>query len=873
MSSGKHERWTTDTVVWTMPVVPEAYERYPLTDQEKEALRRYPAARIASVERAACRQALHRLIQPVHDISKLRHPTDGGKQSRSAVIAFLIREMDTRQAAFWQWSMDDWVEVLSVTQGRKPAYFTSRPALIDLAYLLCGFDRLYAIGRLDWLPMAYAIFGRELVDTQIQQLSGYLQGSGGFGYSSTRDAADRWQRVISTVMLTCRSPHFEGLTREHLMTIAEHVDNYTSTVMRNKCALALERMGIFEREDLPQRQQPDLHQQPEQGEISPVWYAWCLAWRDLAVGEFAPGRLNYLAHLLAAGRWLAKHHPEIVSPDQWTEELALTYRAALSEERIGQYAGPTAQQILKAKGAFGKPLGHRSIQARLIALRRFFSDLQKRPHSVQGEPARKLPLHFSPHISFTVPDATRRAIEDVEPRDIDLAIWRKLAGAAARLSETDLSRSHQYPLSLYRAVALLWITTARRPNELQRLRLDCVRREWDHEMLDEDGLPLERGEDMLASETGKTVCYLRIPTTKYGGEFWIWVPHYTADAIDDWKKDRGMANEALYDAKDRAFADLLFCHRGKPLGGQFLNEHLIPLLCRAAGNIPPVDAKGRFTGHRGRSTRITLLRRCGMDLDDLAEYAGHKNTATIRHYARTDPLQLHRKIAKADALSQVIEGLIDVQAASRGHPSVRWLLGYDADGLPQFCGLPAHQTCPHRMDCPHCGLFIGGEKARLLSESEHVQPIWTEIPMTPPQQLLCEGQKEAALRELERLKDIPPPVPPSAAFLSNPLGLGEQRLEELAKEGSADAFAQLLMVADALRESLRDDARQGKDGRNVVVKRFRERLAQVTSLVVQCQMTMSSPLHENHSDRQQTGGLSKEMLEELVERSSSFQQG
>jgi integrase len=849
MSKSDHAGGRESISLWAMPVVPEIYERYPLTEQEKKALRSYLAARIASVERAACCQALHRLIQPVYDISKLRHPTDGGKQSRSAVVAFLIREMDTRQAAFWQWSTDDWVEVLSVTRERKPAYFTSRPALIDLAYLFCGFDRLYAIGRLDWLPMAYAIFGRELVDTQIQQLSGYLQGSQGFGYSSTRDAADRWQRVISTVMLTCRSPYFEGLTREHLMTIAENVDNYTSTVIRNRCALALERMGILEREDLPQRQQPDLHRQPEQGDLSPVWYAWCLAWRDLAVGEFAPGRSNYLAHLLAAGRWLAKHHPEIVSPDQWTEELALTYRAALSEECIGQYAGPTAQQILKAKGVFGKPLGHRSIQARLIALRRFFSDLQKRPHSVQGEPTRKIPLRFSPHISFTVPDATRRAIEDVEPRDIDLVIWRKLAGSAARLSENDLSRSHQYPLSLYRAVALLWITTARRPNELQRLRLDCVRREWDHEMIDEDGLPLEPGEDILKSETGKTVCYLRIPTNKYGGEFWIWIPQYTADAIDAWKKDRGMANEALYDAKDRAFADLLFCHRGKPLGGQFLNEHLIPLLCKAAGNIPSTDAKGRFTGHRGRSTRITLLRRCGMDLDDLAEYAGHKNTATIRHYARTDPLQLHRKIAKADALSHIIEGLIDVDAASRGEPSVRWFLGYDADGLPQFCGLPAHQTCPHRMDCPHCGLFIGGEKAKLLSESEHVQPIWAEIPMTQPQQLLCEGQKEAASRELERLKDVSTPLPPSAAFLTNPLGLSEQRLEELAREGTADAFTQLTMVAQALQESLREYERQGKDGRNVVVKQFRKRLAKVTSFIAQCRRTTSDSPQRNSSDQ------------------------
>ncbi len=546
MSSIDHkEHAAGNTLAWVMPIVPEAYERHALTFQEKEALKDYLAARMASVERAICRQALSRLLQPVYDIWMLRHKIDTGNRGVNSVIAFLISEMDTRHTAFWQWSRDDWVEVLSVTPLRKPSYFTTRPTLIDMAYLLCDFDRLYAIGRLDWLPMANAIFGRELVDTQIQQLSGYLQGPQGFGYSSTRDAADRWQRVISTVMLICRSPHFQGLTREHLMTIAENVDNYTSTVIRNRCALALERVGILDREDLPQRQQPDLYRQPEQGDLSPVWYAWCLAWRDLAIGEFAPGRMNYLPHLLAAGRWLAKHHPEIVSPEQWTEELALAYRAALSQEHIGQYAGPTAQLRLKAKGFFGKPLGHRTIVARLIALRRFFSDLQKRPHSVQGQPARKIPLRFSPHISFMVPAATLRAIEDVEPRDIDLTIWRKLAGAAARLSEADLSRSHQYPLSLYRVVALLWITTARRPNELQRLRLDCVRREWDHEMIDEDGLPLESGEDILEPEAGKTVCYLRIPTNKYGGEFWIWIPQYTADAIDAWKKDRGMANEAL----------------------------------------------------------------------------------------------------------------------------------------------------------------------------------------------------------------------------------------------------------------------------------------------------------------------------------------
>jgi len=47
---------------------------------------------------------------------------------------------------------------------------------------------------------------------------------------------------------------------------------------------------------------------------------------------------------------------------------------------------------------------------------------------------------------------------------------------------------------------------------------------------------------------------------------------------------------------------------------------------------------------------------------------------------------------------------------------------YDADGTPQFCGLPAHHTCPHRMDCPRCGLFIGGETVEGSESRELVEP-------------------------------------------------------------------------------------------------------------------------------------------------------
>lgn len=89
-----------------------------------------------------------------------------------------------------------------------------------------------------------------------------------------------------------------------------------------------------------------------------------------------------------------------------------------------------------------------------------------------------------------------------------------------------------------------------------------------------------------------------------------------------------------------------------------------------------------------------MLHACGLELEDLAAYAIHKDSQTIKKYARRNPIHLHRRVARADTLSTVIEGLYDPEAAARGALSVRWFLGYDADGAPQFCGLPAHHPAP-----------------------------------------------------------------------------------------------------------------------------------------------------------------------------------
>src|SRR3989442_11020570 len=91
---------------------------------------------------------------------------------------------------------------------------------------------------------------------------------------------------------------------------------------------------------------------------------------------------------------------------------------------------------------------------------------------------------------------------------------------------------------------------------------------------------------------------------------------------------------------------MLLGRRLKSSNGRDSVFGIIPVLCAKAG-VDMQDAKGRITGHRGRSTRLTLLRRNGVNLEDLAEYAGHADSRTIRRYARQDPLQLHRIIRDA----------------------------------------------------------------------------------------------------------------------------------------------------------------------------------------------------------------------------------
>ena len=786
-------------------------------------------APVNSLARRRAEATLARLAQPLHDVYRLRR-AEASTRPRATRVMFA--QMHRRGTAFWQWSAQEWCAVVGVTaesfeaaNGLPQLRNGLRPHLLDVAYLLCGFEQFGPIWTATaFHPMARVVFGADVLDEQIARLDAVLAND---GYASGHVSVKQRHQALAFLLLLNRSPWLDDLCWAALERAASTASARAASIILGKIARALVRLGILAPSADAAARDP-FPVGPSDG-VPNEWYAWYRAWRATGSRGLAPRvARHYGGYVLYAGRWLARRHPDVVSPEQWTEELALAMRTAVLEETNDVFISASGRRDLQRRGQTGQRLSYAAISQFLAALRRFFRDLQTKAHAVDGAPARRIPRRFDPREALATPEHVEKALAGSEPRDIALPIWQRLAIQAARLTETDLGPTPWWPFSAVQALALLWVSTARRPNELLRLRVDCVRTQWEPEMRDESGDRLPSGTEVVGEEHGAKVSYLHIPSSKYGGPGWIWIPKYTADAIARWQAERGQTRSALFDQKDREFAQLLFVHRGKGMGLPFLNRRLIPLLCDTAG-VAPRDAEGAYTAHRGRSARISMLHACGLELEDLAAYAIHKNTETIKKYARRNPIHLHRRVAQADTLSTVIKGLYDPEAAAQGAPSVRWFLRYDADGTPQFCGLPAHHTCPHRMDCLRCGLFIGGEQARLVHDAPNLLRVTAEVPMTEVQRLLDQGQREAAARALEACKQVPPPVPPSVAFLSNPAGLSDARLKELADLATEDARAQLKLVRDDLLTTLAEQ--HGKDGRNVALTALRKRLAFVQGLI------------------------------------------
>jgi len=684
---------------------------------------------------------------------------------------------------------------------------------MDAAYLLGGVTDLTAVGQTRYAAyLAAGIFGAERIEDAYARVAAVLVGPQGWGYSDGAVVLDTLRHVLSLLFLLNRSPYLEDLSSDLLRYAAERV-NLATRQRLPKVAHVLQHLGIIDRPaDVPAR----LVSLIDTAGIATEWVAWCEAWRARDTRLSPRRRRTVFGQMLCVGRWLADAHPDIVSPEQWDEDLALEYVSYICTARIGDHLTADAAAQLRRRDLAGRQLSPRSIEAKLGYVRRFFTDLQDRPHRVGDHPARTIAIRFRPERTLDTPAHIQRLIQP-DPRDIDPQVWYKLTYAAATLTDEDLRETIvHYPLSFHRAVALLWVTAARRLNELRRLRVGCVRRTWEPGMVAEDGTAIAQEEHLS---------YLHIPSNKTRGPFWVWIPEYTADAIEAWERERPVGQPKRVDPKDGSLVDFLFCSRNMTMSDRFLNGSLIPLLC-AKGGVPERDARGAITSHRGRSTIATMLRRRGISLDDIADYLGHANSNTVRSYARTDPVQFARTIKRANELDRLVDVLVDPRAAAAAKPHVFYFLGRGADGTPRYCGNPAWVACPHRLACLKCSMYVGASEAEVLEARDWVVRFQATVPMTPEEKAATDGDIER-LHEIVAAKgDIPAPVPPNPDYIFNRGGLTGDAPAGARSDGS-DALTSLGLKLAGLTRDLTAAERE-KGGRAIVIRSLKRQIVAMT---------------------------------------------
>ena len=155
-----------------------------------------------------------------------------------------------------------------------------------------------------------------------------------------------------------------------------------------------------------------------------------------------------------------------------------------------------------------------------------------------------------------------------------------------------------YPLELVRAVAMLWLFAGLRVDEILRLR---------------------RRRDPLATATPtRTAKRGRVPARRADEQDRHRVHQAGRPAPSATRsrpgKTSGRAQPKFEDRKTGELVDVLLAYRGARLGEKYVNQVLIPLLCRKAGcaraRTSAVRSPGTARGRRSPASSTTPRTRC-----------------------------------------------------------------------------------------------------------------------------------------------------------------------------------------------------------------------------------------------------------------------
>ena len=684
------------------------------------------------------RRALRRFILPITQASQFLALEPSVRRCVQRVV---LRGMLASGTAYGAWETATWLTVANAAGG-------FRSNVLGVADCLGAFsaDEVITAGvRATYL--ARRLFGQSVLEHEIDRVRTHLRL---VGYAHTSIDHATLANSVAVLFVQTGRAELEALTVETIE--AAYRSAPTGSERRKvlyRLAHALHGMGLLPR--------AISHRTDPSGAlvgVDPVWASWCARWQATATVAARTATAVYYA-ALKTGRWLAREHPDVRTPDDWTRDLAIAYVTMVKDARVGDLAGPGAH-VERRRGV---PLSPKTKAGLLDSLCTFFRDLQEWGWCAH---------HFDPRRTLATPRAIS-ALIGPKPRVLADNVWAKLLWAGLQLDEADLHTARPrfgnswrvYPLALVKAAAISWLFAGLRSDELVRLRVGCIR--WQPA----DGGPAAATNHVPGD--GAT-CLLDVPTHKTGSNYTKPVDPLLGEAIGVWEELRPL-QPMLIDRKTGERVSILFCLRGRALPTQYLNQTLIPLLCQKAG-VPLQDARGRITSHRARATIASQLYNAKepMTLFELQAWLGHRSPHSTQYYARIAPTTLAQAYRDAGYFARnlrTIEVLIDrdsvgTGAAARGAPWQYFDLGHG------YCTYSFFEQCPHRMACARCDFYLPKDstKAQLVEAKDNLQRMLANIPLTDDERAAVQDGTAAVERLLDRLTDVPTPAGPTPRQLA-----------------------------------------------------------------------------------------------------------
>ena len=370
------------------------------------------------------------------------------------------------------------------------------------------------------VALARRLYGRRTVDQESRRIRDELAR---IGYSS--DVRERLvNQCVAELLLSHDAPSLNVVTDESLVAFAGQSMCLGSRKTLRKVSIAMSELGIVRRR-LPDSPAPQPPGRTEMLGVDSAWLDWCERWKATSPRSESTRRGNF-AELMTAGRWLARCHPSVTSPVDWTMDLALDYVRYVAGKCVGHNI-VSGRRIARQ----GEPLSPGGKVALLSAARTFFHDLQDWEW---------IKRRFNPNRGFVVPKQVMRAL-DFKPRPIDEGFWLKLRAASLALRADDLPepkrvKTYLYPFELAQAVAVTWTFSGCRLNEIVRLEVGCTYVEHLPEQTDP-----ATGEIVPAFDQHM----LRVPVNKTRGEFVKPIEEPMARAIAAWERVRPPQRQAL----------------------------------------------------------------------------------------------------------------------------------------------------------------------------------------------------------------------------------------------------------------------------------------------------------------------------------------